>query len=675
MNSSDDEDLLNWLKEQIEEFQRVQPVYEKYSTILKQVLGSASRKYAPLAIIQTRPKAVASFGEKAIRKKHKYDDPVHQLTDLCGGRVITTTVDQVRAISSFIEDHFEVDWDNTLDVSQRHATAEFGYRSIHYIIKMKKGVFPNDIVPIQIPEEIYGLKAEVQVRTILEHAWADFYHDTNYKGAFKIPDKWDRELYSIAAMLEGVDKSFERINSNLRRYAANYGSYMTKEEMRYQIRQLATVMEYDPENLELAQRIGKLAIELEDWDRAIEVLSKFRESGHSEIYRDLGVAMCKSFRDDKSSKGFIEGQDYLERACKMQNADVDALSSLAGTWRGIDDGKAKELYLKAFTIDPTDPYPLGNFIEMEIIERGNISCLPMMEPVIRGAIQRSLDQIDVSMNLPWAYYDIGKFYLFLKMPYESLSFYTKAVQVSKSPWEIETSLRSLAGLEVVKDQLPGYQWARILLALGLFVKSTGKKVPKLIKEYHSPEGFMPKRPIVIVAGGCDAEIEEKMLGYRDFLLHSFEDFTGTIISGGTRSGVSGLVGEISSLYKERVHTIGYVPSTSMEDIEIDSRYNEIRKTDDDSFSLQQPLQYWVDIVLAGVDPEEVKVVGIHGGRIASYEYRLALAMGADVGVVQESGGEANKIFMDRTWKDSRKLGSLDQNTEDGKKFLEGSQRT
>jgi tetratricopeptide (TPR) repeat protein len=570
-------------------------------------------------------------------------------------------------ISRFVEDHFEVDWENTVDVSQRHATAEFGYRSIHYIISLKKGVFPNKVVPIEVPEELFGLKGELQVRTTLEHAWADFYHDTNYKGDFKIPDKWDRELYSIAAVLEGVDKSFARIDANLKRYAANYGSYMSREEMMHQMKKLETVRKYDRNNVGLGIKIGKLAIELEDWDKAVKVLSEITGTEHPTVYRDLGVALCKMCKKEPNCEEFKMGQEYLRKASEPPNIDVDAISSLAGTWKGIDDQRSKELYLRAYELDPTDPYPLGNYIELEVAEKKDISFLSMLKPSILGAIERSQDQIDVNMNLPWAYYDMAKFYFFLNKPENSLPLYAKAVQVSKSSWEIETSLRSLERLVSVKDKLTGYDMMRALLVIALYAR---KRNDDLIKGCRlDPKPIGKDLPLIVVAGGCDPDIEDMMRGYRDFLYSTFKGFKGTIISGGTTSGISGLVGEISKEFGEEIKTIGYVPGSLKIDVKVDKRYDEIRETENDHFSYLEPLQYWMDIIYSGIHPEDVKVIGINGGQIASFEYKLALALGAEVAIIKDSRGEAEKIISDKEWNTLKNMNFLEPENDKGSEFI------
>jgi ppGpp synthetase/RelA/SpoT-type nucleotidyltranferase len=154
-----------------------------------------------------------------------------------------------------------------VDVSERLKPSEFGYRSIHYIVQFKRGVFPTKEIPVEIPEELYPdastpMKAEIQVRTVTEHAWAGFVHDRVYKSAFTIPPKWERELAVLAGMLEQTDQSFTRIQAGLRTYKASYGAYLNEEQLKDEISILESVLTCDPENPDLTYRIGKLAMEL-----------------------------------------------------------------------------------------------------------------------------------------------------------------------------------------------------------------------------------------------------------------------------------------------------------------------------------------------------------------------------------------------------------------------------
>ncbi|MCX5800578.1 MAG: RyR domain-containing protein [Candidatus Eisenbacteria bacterium] len=658
-----------WAKSQIEKYKSIHGRYQKYANMLQVVLEKAAKKYAPLAIVQTRPKSVASFGEKIQRKKNKYRDPVNQITDLCGARVILPTLAEVRAVCEFIERHFDIDWENTIDVAQRLKPAEFGYRSVHYVVRLRPGVFPTGDVDVEIPEETLGLKAEIQVKTILEHAWAVFTHDRAYKGAFKIPEKWQRELSALAGMLEQTDNSFARIQSALQRYSATYGAYMTKETMREEIDLLEIILEHDAGNADLAARIGKLAITLDDFEKAISVLKRYAESGNHAILRDLGMAMCKLHKANPGSDEYRNGQKYLEAAAAPPNKDPDALASLAGTWKGIDDEKARELYRQAFELDPSDPYPLGNYLECELLRRADVAMVGLLRPAIDSAIARCHDQADVGMNLPWAFYDIGKFYLLLGMPYESLAAYARAVQLSTAAFMIETSLRSLDRLAVFGDKLQGYEWARRLLLLGQAIKFPSKESLERLKALASKAASTITGPVIVLVGGVNSGSEQETQGYRQLLLDAFRGFNGTVVS---RLNADGGEPALVDIYKEHgtgITMIGYVPADESPGILSDKSPVEMRHSDGTGYSPLEALQYWTDIVTSDIKPSSVKVLGIGGGSIAAAEYRIALALGAVVGIVEGSGGEAARLPVDDEWRTASSLLPLPVDTMTARTFI------
>jgi hypothetical protein len=67
------------------------------------------------------------------------------------------------------------------------------------------------------------------------------------------------------------------------------------------------------------------------------------------------------------------------------------------------------------------------------------------------------------------------------------------------------------------------------------------------------------------------------------------------------------------------------------------------------------LQYWTDIVAAGIEPYQVRVLGINGGEIAALEYRLALAFDASVAVLERSGREAARLLQNEEWGRAERL--------------------
>lgn len=85
-----DEKKRAWHLDQVERFKAHEMSnYEIYAKVLERVLQKVVDTLGIMALVQTRPKSLASFVEKCLRKYDKYKDPISQLTDLCGGRVVS----------------------------------------------------------------------------------------------------------------------------------------------------------------------------------------------------------------------------------------------------------------------------------------------------------------------------------------------------------------------------------------------------------------------------------------------------------------------------------------------------------------------------------------------------------------------------------------------------------
>jgi ppGpp synthetase/RelA/SpoT-type nucleotidyltranferase len=639
----------DWLADQVERYAALYPNYQEYARVLGEILRGGARQLAPLAIVQTRPKSIASFAEKALRKRGAYKDPVTAFTDLCGGRLIARTRSEVDHLGGFIVGHFEIDTENSVDASDRLKTAEFGYRSVHYIVSLRSDLDYG----VPIPDGIRGLKAEIQVRTVAEHAYSDFAHDLTYKGAFELPRAWQRELAGAAATLEEVDTTFSRIETGLHEYVSSYGRHMPEEEARAEMDRLTIVLEHVPENAELADRIGRLAIALGDWQGAIAVLSAFVDPEHPDsapvaVLRSLGTALCRLHRAAPQSAELARGRRYLELA--GIRGDVDALCAYAGTWKGIDDDRALEFYRRAVDLDPADPYALGNYLDLELLRNPRLAA--SLRPLVVRAMARCRHQIEASVNLPWALYDLGHFHLLLGEPYEAVASYAQGLTYTTAPFEAETALDSVERLGKALGDGDGIAWVRLLLLLGLASRFGSKGALERIEGLATPGARELDAPTVVVAGGTDPRVEDKIRSYAHALAIAFADFHGTVISGGTKQGISGLMGEIGSASDGRIRLVTYLPTSLPEDAEPDPAYDR-RQMAGDELSPLQPLQGWIDLIHSGIPADTVRVLGINGGRIAATEYRIAVALGATVGLVAESGREAGRLLSDGTWASTR----------------------
>lgn len=149
-----------------------------------------------------RIKEVDSFIEKIARKK--YDKPFDQIEDVCGIRIICYYQKDVDTITDILKKELDVkessDKEELLDINQ------FGYRSFHLIASIPSSWFktPNF-------RKLKGLKAEIQVRTVLMHAWAEIEHKLSYKKKSHIPDHFKRKLYRLSAKLEESDEQFQEL--------------------------------------------------------------------------------------------------------------------------------------------------------------------------------------------------------------------------------------------------------------------------------------------------------------------------------------------------------------------------------------------------------------------------------------------------------------------------------
>ena len=197
----------------LEEYREMQPVFEKMnSVILKSLKDCLKQNGVLVTAVESRIKTEQSLAGKLELKGAKYHT-LSDLTDILGARIITFYNDDVDKISALIDRLFDVDWQNSVDKRKMHQLDSFGYMSLHYICRIPKSLCYDESM-----QELNEFRFEVQMRTALQHVWANMYHDIGYKSGLEVPVEYLRTLNRLAGMLELADDEFSRIRTSINEY-------------------------------------------------------------------------------------------------------------------------------------------------------------------------------------------------------------------------------------------------------------------------------------------------------------------------------------------------------------------------------------------------------------------------------------------------------------------------
>lgn len=176
--------------------------------------------------ITLRLKTRRSLEAKLARPDRTYEN-LWDVTDIVGIRVITYFEDAVDRVGRIIEAKLPVDFSHSVDKRIARDTESFGYRSLHYVCALAKGNLDGLSEESTLPEVA---RCEVQVRTVLEHAWAEIEHDLGYKSREAVPAHARRRLNRLAGLLEIVDQEFVTLKNELEHYARTLPERVTSAE-------------------------------------------------------------------------------------------------------------------------------------------------------------------------------------------------------------------------------------------------------------------------------------------------------------------------------------------------------------------------------------------------------------------------------------------------------------
>jgi ppGpp synthetase/RelA/SpoT-type nucleotidyltranferase len=646
----------------IDAYKKVYPLYEDFSGLLKVILAKAKDIYAPMGLVEARAKKIESFSEKIIRKD-KYENPLENMTDLCGARVIAHFSNQVHDICRFIEENFEIDTENSLDLKSRLQTSEFGYRSIHYIVTPRNA----KILGVDIEDRFRNLKAEIQVRTFHEHIWADILHDRIYKSTLIVTEDWKRESARLAAMLEEADNAFAGISDTIDQLSINYQPTPSISKLQSEIEILNALIgldsKIDEKNAKKRLRLSRIYNLLGEWDKTNSLLaSVLFETGIDEatmagMKREYGYALCNANFENTNSVQFLEGLSHLHAAKDILVRLPSRSRELAFTCKLLadaDESLASEYLTEANRLAPENPYYFTALLVDQFKGKSGSPSISMelLSSRIKQVTEELRNHIGLGIERPEAYLGLGKM-LYLQSDFKaSAACYLqllKLIRIKELGVSKEQLINELKSIEKINVHNPlQAEILKCLVHLILWQQFGDTDSESYLYRLRSKES-VPSDQILIICGKSQELTHETEKSYTEFLEEALLDFEGTVISGGTPVGIPGLVGTISASKKKnntkKYTAIGYLPKG----VHQDNDYDYCVRTNSSEYSFLEAVYYWIDLLFNGVQPEKVFVLGMDGGVISSLEYKFALALNARVCLVGKSGGSAGNVVNDPEW--------------------------
>jgi putative GTP pyrophosphokinase len=176
-----------------------------------------------------RTKAVDSLVEKAYYRGKSYVDPYTEITDKVGARFVVLLLDDIRTVGNLVEasPHWVYSKDRDFEEERAREPTLFDYQSVHYIVRAAQ---PFEYNGCLIPD---GIPCEIQIRTLMQHAFSELTHDTIYKPRTLATSAVRRNVAKSMAFIETTDRLFQEVQMSLVEAASAADSLLSRLEDLY----------------------------------------------------------------------------------------------------------------------------------------------------------------------------------------------------------------------------------------------------------------------------------------------------------------------------------------------------------------------------------------------------------------------------------------------------------
>lgn len=338
----------------LELYEKKRKLYTRFAETVRKILlaaitGASSQgvyKYH-LQQIQCRAKTVESLQKRLAEQGKENADNIEEIRkDLAGCRVIFYYNDDVNAFlsSGLVRDNFTVHWEQShphLPKEEITSSNDY-YTANHYIVELdgSRAALP-EYAPYQ------GLKCEIQIHTVLNHAWAETAHDIIYKNpgtdgfGSRILESIDKRLQKIMKdHLIPVGYEFQKVRHDYNRLLAG------KELLGRDVKEEILACKNNNERQEILQRFRESTLPLYDADYITKEVGTIIDIAKTAVLSAKDVKTV----DIETPFGSMQGQSFndvlkvsLNILKDIQYVDVEAVfSALVELYLTVSDDKARE---------------------------------------------------------------------------------------------------------------------------------------------------------------------------------------------------------------------------------------------------------------------------------------------------------------------------------------------
>lgn len=194
-------------------------LYEKYERLakyaiddiqlrIKKAVGSLGDPYLVRAHLdKPRIKSALRLARKAENKGWSFKEALSKAQDLVGLRLVCHNLQDVRRAADVLEETLSTD-DLTIKRLDFTVTPRpSGYRAIHLVFAMRLAIGKDEV-------EIH---CEVQIRSLLQHSWAELSHIDVYAGDAQAPASIERRMKRLSNLLAKADATADKIRDDISR--------------------------------------------------------------------------------------------------------------------------------------------------------------------------------------------------------------------------------------------------------------------------------------------------------------------------------------------------------------------------------------------------------------------------------------------------------------------------